>query len=353
MKQLIKLKEVTKHYGEITALDDVSLEIREKEIFTVLGPNGSGKTTMLRIMASIVEPTSGEVFFGGERINDSNRSQARKKSTMVFQKTALFNTTVYKNVAYGLKLRKFPKKEIDERVENVLDLVKLNGYEKRLAKKLSGGEQQRVSLARALALNAELLLLDEPTANLDPKNVSIIEETISRVNHEFNTTIVMATHNLFQAETITKRAALILGGKIVQVGTAQEIFRVPSKHLASFARLENVFSGSSRILKEGTSLIDVGNGVEIETALKKSGNVTVFVRPEDIIISKKPISSSARNVFKGKIVEISDLESVTKLKIDAGKQFIVQITKRSFNDMQLNIHSQVFLAFKASSVHTI
>jgi len=353
MKQLIKLKEVTKHYGEITALDDISLEIKEKEIFTVLGPNGSGKTTMLRIMASIVEPTSGEVFFGGERINDSNRSQARKRSTMVFQKTALFNTTVYKNVAYGLKLRKFPKKEIDERVENVLDLVKLNGYEKRLAKKLSGGEQQRVSLARALALNAELLLLDEPTANLDPKNVSIIEETISRVNHEFNTTIVMATHNLFQAETITKRAALILGGKIVQVGTAQEIFKVPSKHLASFARLENVFSGTSRILKEGTSLIDVGNGVKIETALKKSGDVTVFVRPEDIIISKKPISSSARNVFKGKIIEISDLESVAKIKIDAGKQFIVQITKRSFNDMQLNIHSQVFLAFKASSVHTI
>jgi len=146
MKQLIKLKEVTKHYGEITALDDVSLEVKEKEIFTVLGPNGSGKTTMLRIMASIIEPTSGEVFFSGEKINNRNRSQARKRSTMVFQKTALFNTTVYKNIAYGLKLRKFSKKEIVERVENVLDLVKLNGYEKRLAKKLSGGEQQRGSI---------------------------------------------------------------------------------------------------------------------------------------------------------------------------------------------------------------
>ncbi len=114
-----------------------------------------------------------------------------------------------------------------------------------------------------------------------------------------------------------------------------------------------MFSGTSQILKEGTSLIDVGNGLEIETALRKSGNVTVFVRPEDIIISKKPISSSARNVFKGKIVEISDLGRVVKLKIDAGKQFIVQITKRSFNEMQLNIHSQIFLAFKASSVHAL
>ena len=353
MNPLIELKDVTKNYGDTTALNDVSLRVRQGEIFTIAGPNGSGKTTMLRIMASIDTPTVGKVYFNGVRVSGSNRSQIRTKCTMVFQKTALFNTTVYKNIAYGLKLRKFPKDKIDERVENVLDLVKLKGYEKRLAKKLSGGEQQRVSLARALALNTELLLLDEPTANLDPKNVSIIEETISRVNREFNTTIVMATHNLFQAETLTKRAALLLGGKIVQAGTAQEIFRVPSKHLASFARLENVFSGSSRILKEGTSLIDVGNGLEMEAALKRSGNVTVFVRPEDIIVSKKPISSSARNVFKGKIVEISDLESVVKLKIDAGKQFIVQITKRSFNEMQLNVRSEVFLAFKASSVHTV
>ncbi|RLI44881.1 ABC transporter ATP-binding protein, partial [Candidatus Bathyarchaeota archaeon] len=316
MKPLIELKDVTKSYGDITALDHVSLRVGQGEIFTIAGPNGSGKTTMLRIMASIDTPTKGEVYFNGVKVTDNNRSQIRTKCTMVFQKTTLFNTTVYKNIAYGLKLRRFTKNEIDERVKDALDLVKLNGYEKRLAKNLSGGEQQRVSLARALALNTKLLLLDEPTANLDPKSASIIEETISRVNREFNTTIVMATHNLFQAENITKRAALLLEGKIVQVGTAQEIFRAPSKHLASFARLENVFSGTSRILKEGTSLIDVGNGLEIEAALRKSGNVTVFVRPEDIIISKKPISSSARNVFKGKIVEISDLESVVKLKVD-------------------------------------
>jgi len=300
MKWLTKLKDVTKRYGNITALDSVSLEIMGKEIFTVLGPNGSGKTTMLRIMAYIDEPTSGEVFFDGGRINSSNRSQARKKSTMVFQKTTLFNTTVYKNIAYGLKLRGYSKKETKEKVKEALSLVKLAGYEKRLAKKLSGGEQQRVSLARALALNTKLLLLDEPTANLDPKNVSIIEETISRVNREFNTTIVMATHNMFQAETLTNRVALLLGGKIAQIGAPQEILRGPSINLASFARLENVFSGNSKILQEGTSVIEVDEGVEIEAALRKSGKVTVFVRPEDIIVSKKTMPSSARNVFKGK-----------------------------------------------------
>jgi len=353
MKTIIELENIIKTYGNITALDRVSLKVRKGEIFTIAGPNGSGKTTMLRIMAFIDTSTSGEVYFDGIKVSNENRGQVRAKCTMVFQKTALFNTSVYKNIAYGLKLRGFSKKEVEERVKDVLGLVKLDGYEKRLVKKLSGGEQQRVSLARALVLDTELLLLDEPTANLDPKNMSIIEETVSRVNRERKNTVVMATHNLFQAENITKRAALLLGGRIVEVGTAQEIFRTPSKHLASFARLENVFSGVSRSLKEGTSLIDVGDGVEIETALRKSGKTSVFVRPEDIILSKKPISSSARNVFKGRIIEISDLGSVVRLKVDAGKQFVVQITKRSFNEMQINVRSEVFLTFKASSIHVI
>ncbi|MGD8545803.1 MAG: ABC transporter ATP-binding protein, partial [Candidatus Bathyarchaeota archaeon] len=339
-------------YGEITALNNVSLQVGEKEIFTVIGPNGSGKTTLLRIMASISRPTSGEIFLEGQKINDHNRSQARKIGTMVFQKTALFNTTVYKNIAYGLKLRGYSRKEIDEKVEEALSLVKLRGYQKRSAKKLSGGEKQRVSLARAFVLETRLLLLDEPTANLDPRNVSIIEETISRINRECDTTVVMATHNIFQAETLTSRVALLLGGKIAQIGTPQEILRGSSK-FANFAQVENVFSGKSKILREGTSVIEVNDGIEIETAIAKSGDVTVFVRPEDIIVSRKTMSSSARNVFKGNIFEISDLGPVVKLRVDTGKDFVVQITKRSFDEMRLNVGSTVFLTFKASSVHLV
>jgi len=353
MKWLVEIRNVTRKYGDVTALDDISLEIREGEIFTFIGPNGSGKTTMLRIMAALDKPTKGEMYFEDVRVNDSNRGDIRAKSTMVFQKTALFNTTVYKNVTYGLNLRGYPKKEIDERVRDVLNLVKLEGYEKRLAKKLSGGEQQRVSLARALVLNTELLLLDEPTANLDPKNVSIIEETISWVNRERKTTIVMATHNMFQAENLTDRAALIIGGKIAQIGTPQEIFRVPSSHLASFARLENVFSGTSRLLEEGTSLIELGDGLTVEAAIRREGRVMFFVRPEDIILSKKPIISSARNTFRGRVREISDLGNTVKLKVEAGKEFVAHITKRSFKEMQLSIGSEVFLAFKATSVYVV
>ncbi len=350
---MIEFKNVTKKFWEITALENVSLKVLKGEIFTIIGPNGSGKTTILRIMAGIDRPTSGEMYFNGERVDEDSLSEVRKNSTLVFQRTALFNTTVYKNVAYGLRIRGYPKKEIEEKVREALETVKLQGYEKRWAKKLSGGEQQRVSLARALTLNTEVLLLDEPTANLDPKNISIIEETISWVNRERKTTVVMATHNMFQAETLTNRAALLIGGMIAQIGTPQEIFRTPSEHLTSFARLENVFSGISKVLEEGTSMIDLENGLTIEAAIRREGKVTVFVRPEDIILSKEQVVSSARNAFKGEVTGISDLGDTVKLRIDSGKEFVAHITKRSFKEMQLNIGSEVFLTFKATSVRII
>ena len=140
---------------------------------------------------------------------------------------------------------------------------------------------------------------------------------------------------------------------MVQIGTPQEVLKGPSTNLASFARLENVFSGKSEILQEGTSVIKVDDRIEIEAALRKYGKVTVFVRPEDIIISKKTMPSSARNVFKGKIFEISDFGPVVKLRVGAGKDFVVQITKRSFVEMRLNVGSTVFLTFKASSVRLV
>ncbi|MCW4020224.1 MAG: ABC transporter ATP-binding protein [Candidatus Bathyarchaeota archaeon] len=350
---MIELRNVSKRFGMIHALQNVTLKVQKGEIFTVIGPNGSGKTTMLRIMAGIERHTSGEMRFGGERVVGDNLSKVRKNCTLVFQKTALFNTTVYKNVAYGLKLRQYPNQEIEEKVRDVLKMVKLDDYEKRWAKKLSGGEQQRVSLARALAVNTDVLLLDEPTANLDPKNVSIIEGTISRVNRERGTTVIMATHNMFQAETLTDRAALLISGKIAQMGTPREIFGTPSEHMASFARLENVFSGVSRVLREGTSVIDLGDNVTIEAAIRREGEVTLFVRPEDIILSKEQLVSSARNVFRGEVTGISGFGGTVKLRVDMGKEFVVQITKRSFTEMQLNIGSEIFLAFKATAVRVV
>jgi len=151
---------------------------------------------------------------------------------------------------------------------------------------------------------------------------------------------------MFQAENLAHRVVVLNEGKIELIGTFQDIFWKPPKSVKNFARLENVFSGISRISAEGTSIIDVGDGLQIETAFKKTGYVTIHVPPEDIILSTHPLVSSARNTFDGKIVQISNGGHLVKLKVRTGKDFIVQITKRPFNEMQLNIYSRVFLAFK-------
>ena len=353
MMAVAELKDVTKAYGNKIVVNAVNLQIREGEILALLGPNGSGKTTILKILAFIESPTSGEVLFQGEKVNFKNSEKVRLQSTLVFQKTAVFGTSVYDNIAYGLKIRKVPKETCDREVKKALELVKLEGFEKRNARKLSGGEQQRVAIARALVLRTKLLLLDEPTANLDPKNSGIIEEVIDTVNRENKTTIVMATHNMFQAKKLPHRIALMDEGKITEVGTTVEVFGKLSKNLASFAAVDNTFTGTAKATASGTSIVDVGNGVQIEVTAQRKGAAAVFVNPVDIILSKTAVESSARNVFKGKIVEISDLDSLVKLKVDVGKPFTVQITKRSFSEMGLCLNAEVFIAFKASSVQVL
>ncbi len=352
MSALAELNHVTKSYGLVQALDDVTLRVREGEMSALVGPNGSGKTTLLRVLACLERPDNGEVHIGGERVDDGNRNRVKMGVTLVFQKTTLFTASVYDNVAYGLRLRKTPQSEVDQAVKRTLEMVKLEGFEKRQARKLSGGEQQRVSLARALALDTPLLLLDEPTANLDPNSVSIVEEVVRQVNRQRRITVIIATHNVFQAGQIAERAVLLVDGKVADTGSIGEVVG-RSRSLAGFGRLENMFSGVSEVLEEGTSRITFEDGTAIESALPLSGRVTVFVRPEDIIISKKRLESSARNAFEGRIVEVTDFDSLVGLKVNAGKEFLVQVTKRSFMEMGLNLGAPVYLTFKASSVQSV
>ncbi len=353
MRVVAELRDVTKAYGTKIVVDSVTLEIREGEILALLGPNGSGKSTILKMLAFIENPTSGEVMFQSEKVNFKNTEKERVQSTLVFQKTTLFGTSVYNNIAYGLEIRKVPKEKRDREVKKALELVKLEGFEKRNARKLSGGEQQRVAIARALVLKTKLLLLDEPTANLDPKNAGIIEEVIDTVNRENKTAIVMATHNMFQAKKLPHRIALMDEGKITEVGAPAEVFGTLSKNLARFAAVDNTFTGNAKATAAGTSKVDVGNGVHIEVTAEKQGATAVFINPKDIILSKTVVKSSARNVFKGKITEITDVDSLVKLKVDVGRSFTVQITKRSFNEMELCLNEEVFITFKASSVQVL
>jgi len=353
MTNIVELEHITRTFDEIKAVDDVNVEIRQGEILALLGPSGSGKTTLLKIMALIEKPTSGEVYFYDEKVNEKNVERLRLDCTMIFQKTTVFNTNVFDNVAYGLRIRKTPKERIQNEVKQALKLVGLDGFENRRARKLSGGEQQRVAIARALAINTKLLLLDEPTANLDPKNVLTIEEIIAKANKEKGTTVVIATHNMFQAEKIPTHIALMSNSRINEVGTPTEIFGKLSKTLASFAAVENTFTGNAKNAANGMTFIDIGNQIQLETTTQSEGRVNVFVAPADIILSRSRLESSARNVFKGRIVEISDFGTLVKLRVDIGKPFIVQITKSSFNSMGININTEVFMTFKASNVQVI
>jgi len=351
---VIEVQSLSKEYSGRQVLKDINFRVQNGEIFVLVGPNGAGKTTLLRILDLLEEPTKGRFLIDGAPVNYSARDRAalRRRIGMVFQQTVLFNMSVFDNVAYGLKVRGENGKSVEQKVRDALEVVQLAGFEHKNALALSGGEAQRVALAQAVVTEPELLLLDEPTANLDPRNVSIVEETLSRVNREGKTTMIMATHNMFQAENLAHRVAVLNEAMIEMIGTFQEIFGKPSRFLIDFARLENVFSGVSKVSPEGTSVIDVGEGLRIEATFQKVGNVTFYVPPEDIVLSTRQLVSSARNTFEGRIVQISDLGSVVKLRVRAGKEFIVQITKRSFNEMQLNVDSRVFLTFKASSVQT-
>lgn len=344
-----------KEYPGKKALENVNFKVEHGEIFAVIGPNGAGKTTLLRILDLLDTPTSGTMYFNGVAVDYSakNLLALRRHIGIVFQQTVLFNTSVFNNVSYGLKIRGENKRNIRNKVRQVLQLVHLEGFERKNALALSGGEAQRVALAQALIVEPELLLLDEPTANLDPKNVSIIEEVLSWVNKEQKITLIMTTHNMAQAQNLADKVALMFNGKITKIGSANEVFLVQSKNLADFARIENIFTGISKVTRDGISVIEIGNEVQIEAAFQKPGKLTVYVRPEDIILSRNPIMSSARNVFNGRIVEMIDLGAVMRLKVDAGKEFVVQVTKRSFNEMKLNMGSEVFLVFKASAVQAV
>lgn len=191
----LKTVDVSKNYLNVKALNSVSLDIQGGKIIVLLGVNGSGKTTLLRILAGLEKSDSGQMFFNSQLIDAKN---LRKVSTLVFQKTAMFSLNVYDNLAYGLRIKHVPKKMISKKITDVLETVRLSGFEKRRAKKTSGGEQQRIALARAFLVEPQVLLLDEPTANLDPNSSAIIEKAIISKKNP-NRIIVLATHNLTQA----------------------------------------------------------------------------------------------------------------------------------------------------------
>ncbi|MGE5390430.1 MAG: ATP-binding cassette domain-containing protein [Deltaproteobacteria bacterium] len=227
---LFEITHLTKGYRERTVLSIDKLYLERERIYAILGPNGAGKSTLLRILNLLVEPDTGDIkFMDGQLLRSGHKSyEMARRMCMVFQRPLMFSTSVYNNVAYGLRLRKLPRREIDRSVREALDFVGMQGFIDYPATKLSGGEMQRVALARALVLEPEVLLLDEPTANLDPHSVQVIEEIVRNHHQQFGTSVIMVTHNLFQARRMADEVILLVGGEVVEKSDVVSFFNGPA-----------------------------------------------------------------------------------------------------------------------------
>ncbi len=325
----LRLVNVTKVFpgrggeGEVTAVDNVSLTIEEGELVTLLGPSGCGKTTTLRMIAGFEFPSSGEIYLDGKTVNDL--PPHKRDMSMVFQSYAIFpHLSVYENVAYGLKVQRLPKKEVEERVATTLDLVELGGYEKRAPNQLSGGQQQRVALARALIMEPKVLLMDEPLSNLDAKLREQMRGEIRRIQKVLGITSVYVTHDQVEAMTISDRVVVMNEGRIDQVGTPTEIYRHPqSQFVADFIGRANFIPGNVRSQHDGRLDVDfMGHTMTVPAAeahYEKGAEVTVVVRPEMMVLN--PPEAHVDGVVRS----ASYLGNVTEYVVEVAGQLLALV----------------------------
>lgn len=315
----LELKNVYKYFGDVKAVDNISISVEQGELVSFIGPSGCGKTTLLRTIGGFNKQDSGEIILDNERIDSL---PPEKRSTgMVFQNYALFpHMTVYANVAYGLKQMKVPKKERHNRIIEALSQVELDDHGSRKPGELSGGQQQRVAIARCLVLRPKVLLLDEPLSNLDANLRISLREEIRKIKDKLNLTVIFVTHDQEEALSISDRIAVLNGGVIHQLDTSDEIYNYPSnKFVSTFVGQANFFTGTLQV-SDGNHYVDTGTvHLPVEESESKTGDtMTVLVRPERIKINDaSPLKGTITNIvyngnFTRYFVEMEDYE----LKVD-------------------------------------
>lgn len=336
-------------------LEDINLKIYKKKTLGLIGPTGSGKTSLLRIINMIDKASSGKIFYKNKNIEDLESSlEIRRKIAMVFQKPIVFKGTVFENIYYGLKIRNKTKEEVEQEILNLLKIVGLKGYENQKASTLSGGEIQRVALARALIVKPEILLLDEPTANLDPGSTEKIENIIENIQKNEDIAIVMSTHNLIQGQRLCDEIAII-NKSIFQIGKTEDLFRKPkNKFVAEFVGMKNIEKGVITEQKENLTSIKVGEmNILSSRETNNEKNIYIGIRPEDITLTEEKINNSDNNLnqFSGIVLNYKDNGTLIELKINVGKEFLVYLTKKVFLDLNVLIGSKMWIQFKADTVH--
>jgi tungstate transport system ATP-binding protein len=336
--------------GVKTKVGDFSLSIPDcilstGRVYAVVGPNACGKTTFLNLLSLLSAPCEGEVFFSEEKIRYTDRDNLlakRRKIAYLTQNPYLFNMSVYENVSLGLRLRGFPQAIIHKKVEEILSALSLSGLSRKNAHELSGGEAQRVALARTLVLESSVFLLDEPTANVDKGNIRELEELILALNQKKGATVILTTHSQGQAYRMSNNIISIINGRIKDVV------------------YENVFSGILEEEESGLKSVRLKNNFRIRVSSGQKGAVTIAVDPQDITLSRKRLDSSALNNFYGTITKLEEINGSLQVYIEAVSHrgeanvvFCALITHHSFYNMKLNIGKEIWVTFKANSVKLI
>ena len=323
-KPFVQIRGLTKKFGEITAVDNIDLDIYQGELFCLLGGSGCGKSTLLRMLAGFEFPESGTISIDG--IDMSQVPAYERPTNMMFQSYALFpHMTVGENIAFGLQQDKISKTEISDRVNDILKLVELEGYIKRRPQQLSGGQMQRVALARALVKKPKLLLLDEPLAALDKKLRKQTQFELANIQEQVGVTFIVVTHDQEEAMTLSSRMAVMDMGKFKLIGTPTDIYEFPeSRFVADFIGSANIFEGKVINSKAGhvTVSTDVGELiVNFGQSVSEGKNIWIGIRPEKIHLSKTITKKKDGNHIKGVVEEIGYLgeTSIYKVRLKNGQ----------------------------------
>ncbi len=342
-KPLIRFSHVTKKFGEFTAIDDLSLDIYEREFFALLGPSGCGKTTMMRILAGFEPATEGRIELAG--VDIGNVPPNKRAVNMMFQSYALFpHLTVWDNIAFGLKRDRMPKERLEARVDEMLKLTRLEKFTGRKPHQISGGQRQRVALARSLAKAPKLLLLDEPMGALDKKLRQETQFELMDIQEKTHTTFVIVTHDQEEAMTVASRVAVMDEGKLIQVATPDQIYESPnSVYVADFIGDVNIFKGHARLVgKHRYDIVWSADHAPLSAASERGFSegqkCHVAVRPEKMTISvEKP--EGADNAVQGTILDIAYLGNISTYHVQLTSGLVIKaqtantqrIARRAFN----------------------
>lgn len=363
MTALVTVENLKVRRADRPVLDVDHLEIQEGEILAVIGPNGAGKSTLLMAISRLLEPESGTIIFHGKSIRHMDELAYRRQTALVLQEALLLDTTVLNNAAAGLRFRKYPRKAALQQAQEWLDRLGVGHLKNRHAREISGGEAQRVSLARAFALQPELLMLDEPFSALDAPTRSRLVADFSKLQTKTGVTTIFITHELDEALTLGDQTAVMLGGRIRQTGSPQQVFSSPAdQEVAEFVGIETVMTGSVTGSRDGQLFVEI-DGIILEACgnVDVGRQVVLYLRPEDVTLlpdnaefsQGSGFRSSARNRIRGVIDRLSNLGALEKVYVDCGFPLTALITRASKEDLGLQTGINVIASFKASALHVI